>query len=915
MENNKNVASEKINAAIEQFEMLKDNFDNFSLREKLELASTIRGNLSTDKGIGSACLENPKLLEKRKRLLDSINKVQMDLIQENIRKDKDVSFSKCRVVNFDKAKLALSEMIDEELASNMFSEDDSPEIYKSIKECDTHVNTLKQVYSECKYGKYKVLLMGDFQSGKTTTFDAFCDGRHIGAIGKGAATSAVLISATYAEKESMIIHWRQKKQFQVIFDRIKQYLQEFDWESFDLDNASLRDQLFNEIETLRQSKNCPDVGKGDSKFLALCSFVLKYYGTEKLDRKKSSLQAMSEISEITRFPDNGECLWKKTGVANFSIDEIIFIFIDRVDCFIPSNILKELNCTILDSPGLFNSSYDTAVTEMAMREANAIMYILPYYKGMGKDICQSLFTIKDNYPDVHRKLFIVNNLKFTDDNEFYKSNCEQIKGLFTQEKFVSPYDGKLAYLVQLKKLYSLGLALESDYCRLMTVEAKKYFGKKENLVFEDFDAAYDYQVKKYELEGKTLDEILEMSGFDKMVKALKQFIAYNEAYAVIVSNGLAPMRHEMVSIVNSLFRSYIEPYISSHDDLVKLWEHRVSIATSFQEYVRLEVRKNLFESQNGHSSLLVRMVEEEYLKTFTNDFYTRLSKEISGVLYDKKKELLGTKTLFKSDKTKFKERFAEISSPLIEAKILELVKYEMDKLAGIIESGQDKTVENMFAPIIDKLEITLIKDWKKINKEDEGVSMKDYLVLSRNLDVYKKNGQSLTKYGVGNLAESNLSGSLLGGLVAEISTIVAGVATMVVGYVSAILCDITGVSQLLTAILLGFGGLVVVAGGPEIVRNKFINILSEKIDDKVRLNAGEGFKKIVKAHFEETFNQYVNNLSIDINKLKNERDLALTSNQNQESLCFKALEASIYVHEQIKKYDEYKTIYLKNETN
>lgn len=238
--NEKLTPEEKLNAAIESFEILKESLNNFSVREQLEMASSIRDNFSTDEDIIAACSESPTLSEKRKNLLDDIHNFHVNIIEDNITKDADFSFSDCRVGDFDKAKVALAEKIDNELASNIFKETEIPRLFKNIEGSESHIDTLKRVSSNCKYGKYKVLIMGDFQSGKSTTLDAFCDGRHISAIGKGAATSAVLVSVTYSEKEYIQIHWGQKKQFSSIFDKIKQYFQDFDWQSFDLDILVMR---------------------------------------------------------------------------------------------------------------------------------------------------------------------------------------------------------------------------------------------------------------------------------------------------------------------------------------------------------------------------------------------------------------------------------------------------------------------------------------------------------------------------------------------------------------------------------------------------------------------------------------------------------------------------------------------------
>lgn len=220
---------EKLNSAIEQFEILQENIDNFTKRELLEMASSIRNNCSSDKSIISECETNSSLSDKRKDLLDAIHIFQLKIIQECIHKYDDFSFSNFRVKDFYRAKLALSDMADEELSSNMFKEKETPLLLENIGEVKSHIKTLKRVSSDCKDGKYTVLIMGDFQSGKSTTLNAFCDGKNISAIGKGDATSAVLVSITYSDTEYIRIRWRNKEELTSVFEKIKQYLQDFDW--------------------------------------------------------------------------------------------------------------------------------------------------------------------------------------------------------------------------------------------------------------------------------------------------------------------------------------------------------------------------------------------------------------------------------------------------------------------------------------------------------------------------------------------------------------------------------------------------------------------------------------------------------------------------------------------------------------
>lgn len=907
---------EKIDKAKEQLNLLKQDFSLFSIKEILSMASVIRDNLSSDSSVIAECNDNPQASEERKLLLDEIHDFQISLISENIHKTEEIPFEKFSVIDFEKSKKELSEIADNELMSNLFSESETPSLFENTEECKAHINTLNSVSANCKYGKYKVLIMGDFQSGKSTTLDAICDGRHISAIGKGSATSAVLVSATYAAKESIIIHWRQKEQFFPIFDRIKPFLPEFSWDSFDLDSQSSRLELYNEIEILRNGAHCPNVANGDAKFLMICSFILFYYGKNELQEKKNSLSSVSDVSNITRFPENGEGTWEKSGIDKFTMDDVIFVFVDYVECFIPSETLRELNCTIIDSPGLFNSAYDTMVTEKAMKEAHAIMYILPYYKSIGMDVCQSLYTIKNNYADIHRKLFIANNLILTDDNDFYESNCEQIESMFGSEKIVYQYDGKLAYLTQLRKLFLTGTAKEKDYSHLMTVVTKtfKNFVSKK---FDHFDDAWSYHTKKYQLSDMSVDEMLETCGYYELIHELKQFIAKNESYAVVISNGLTPMRNELVSVGNSLFRSYIEPYISSIDSLIDLWKVRIDKATKFQEYVRTLAKEKLFGSNGYNKPLLERISDEEYSKLFTDDLYTTLSENVSGVLYDNKGKLLATKTLLRTDKSKFQKRFMELSSPWIKDEIEKLISSKIEYLIDYMESGQDKTVENMFTPVVDILENDLKQHWSNLFNDDKGVSMSDYLAIPKNLSFSKRDGIGQTGYESDRLFGNDVCVTLLGGMIAQISATVAGISTMIAGYISAILCDPTGVSEtvvLAISALVGIGGFFVTLIAPDAIRNQFIKILSHEIKPKIRDNADHGFRNVVKTHFENTFNKYIDNLSVNINKLKNERDVAITPNPCKESLCFRSLESIITIQKQIQIYDQFKSNNLEDET-
>lgn len=900
------IAKQKLDDAREKLELLQNHSTDLNIRTILESAAILRNNICNDPVITDCSNSCGNILDQRKQLLDDIQTYQQDVIQQSIRLEISTDPSSAVVADFDKAKISLSRMIEEELEANLFSETEEPHLFNNIEQCKTHLTTLHQVNDNCLHNRYKVLIMGDFQSGKSTTLDALCDGRHISAIGDGTATSAVLVSATYGEKESMNIVWRNKEQFKPIFHHIIQYLPDFGWDTFDLDDKEARTCLAAKIDDFRRSENCPSISEGDAKFLMLAAFVLHFYNTAELKRKKASLQSISDISNITRFPKDGESKWKKSGMANFCINDTIFIFIERVDCHVRSNTLKDLNCTVIDSPGLFNSSYDTMVTEAAMIDAHAIIYILPYQKGIGQDVCKSLFTIRDNYKDVHTKLFVVNNLQLTRNNAFYDSNCEQIRAMFGADKDIYPYDAKLSYLAQLQKSYGNGALSNMDYSHLMQVVIKSFKGEKTTIKFNLFNEAWNHQIHEYVPlfvnAGDSHEKLLDTSGFSDMIIGLKRFITLNKAHAVILSDGVNLMTEELESIKDSLYRLYIEPYCSSSEILGALWSSRIEKAEDFQAYMLNLVRKELFQD-NGQGVLCKRISDEEGAKLFTSSFYHDLATEISSVLYEHKTELLATKLLFKSNKELFKQRFTELAMPWIRKTITEIIWGKINYLLNLIQSRQDTTMDGLFVPVMDKVEEKLKGKWQSLYGDDKSVRMENYMALPKHLSVLEKADMNQNTYTPNALSSNWVDLTLLAGLVADISSVVASIAAMISGWIIAILCDPTLVTAFL-AMALGLGGLVAIAMAPDAIRRKFINILSKEIQPK--LEKTNNFNTIIHKLMETALNKYVDSLSVNIQKMKNERDWALIPNSNQESLCFRAVETILKINSQIITYEEYK---------
>jgi len=913
----------KLQEAYEKFDVLKSTSPILGLRGSLEAAAALRHNVTNDKEIIEVCNACPEESKNRRIFLDEVTLWINDLISKSSEMPEEISLSEAHVKNFTDAKKAMVEMIENEQAKQIFDETESPKLIENIADCKKHANTICRVAENCKNGKFLALILGDFQSGKSTTIDALCDGRHISAIGDGTATSAVLVMVSYGEDESIHIYWREKEQFLPILERIKRVMPEYDWGAFDLDKKEERLKLAKAIDSVRQSIKGEKLIQEDVKFLMLCDLILTFYATDSLKAKKSSLLSLSNISEITRFPKDGETTWKKEGVNGFTIDEAIFVFIDSVSCSTPSETLRKLNCTVIDSPGLFNSAYDTMVTESAMVAAHAIIYVLPYYKGIGQDVCGSLYSIKDKHKDVHKKLFIVNNVDSLKDNTFVESNRAFIKAEFGSEKEVYVYDAKLSYLSQLKRRYDLGLASSEDFAHLMHTKRKTPIGVEKKLHFENFNDAWLFYMSPYKMaygtnDSTPIDIYLSESGFVNMVAALKAFIERNEAYAVILANGLIPMRRELVSISEDLCKLYVEPYTKSHEELARVWDRRIKNAETFQQYVTKTVQTELFNANHG-KSVLDSISEEEYAKIFTSEFYSEIAKGIAEVLYDNKSTFLASQAMrairddieiqYLPPKIKFKDNgrfqtvFGDLAFPLIKQKLTEIITNKLKYTLETIESGQSMTVTNLFTPIADKIGLFCEREWNNLFKGDKGFDMGSYLTIPRDLKGYvieKKAEAAGTDF----TSDLSIGATLLGGVVVQISAVVTGIAAMIAGYIGFILCDPT-FTALIVCVLLGIGGAIVSLIAGDYVREKFVEFLTNKIEPKIKADASSSFREIIDSQMKAILERYAAGRVVDIQKMKNQRDIALTPSPNQEDYCFRAIEFLQKINHQLGAYDSY----------
>ncbi len=263
----------------------------------------------------------------------------------------------------------------------------------------------------------ELLLIGEVQCGKSTTFNAICDGREISPRGGGLKTTGCRISAhpipadaeEYAE-----LTWKTDDELMLTM--------------YDIVNDNLVDDRGGcSIFPYARPEKLPPLS--DERVRALAKKAIraewkKYrgniagydaYNTGRLDRLQIATLILEyetlmlgELRERTRigiddvqsfavFPRDWAVKWQKSGEeAHWRLKDVA----------VHSPTLERLGCVVTDFPGLFEGSWRATVAQQMMR-ADAILYLIGGQKQMTEADLRVLSGIRKTQ-QVHKCFFAIN---------------------------------------------------------------------------------------------------------------------------------------------------------------------------------------------------------------------------------------------------------------------------------------------------------------------------------------------------------------------------------------------------------------------------------------------------------------------------------------------------------------------------
>ena len=374
---------------------------------------------------------------------------------------------------------------------------------------DNTLACLKEVQQRQEDIRFRLVLLGNFQGGKSTTFNALCGGREISPRGNMLKTSACSILATGVEsrqEEKAIISFKTLEELYLsVWDVVAPYLtteeaalyslnQEGDFNligrkfltkgvehSFLCEKLNLAWQDYvSDLKKARKVSSAEEREELPKRYdmLRIATIILHFaeeFLTEHGDEDKHC--NLDEVASYVKFPIHFSELGGMDAIHKFTYKEMLFAFVRKVFCFVQSAWLNESRCTIVDCPGLGASSYDSKIARETLSEAHAVVYLFGGDKAAKDD--QDATQVKEFHSQGLMKgrpwLFVLNTkqAKGTTDALINERN-NFLHEKIDSEKSVISYHALLFFLAQFGKSQLSGGLSSSDADRFISLAETMY---------------------------------------------------------------------------------------------------------------------------------------------------------------------------------------------------------------------------------------------------------------------------------------------------------------------------------------------------------------------------------------------------------------------------------------------------------
>lgn len=431
--------------------------------------------------------------------------------------------------------------------------------------------------------RFSLVLIGAFQSGKSTLFNYLCDGRELSPVGPGGGgirTSGCRVSAHPVEeggREYANVSWRTKGQLlRSLGDKLAIYYENAKGTSYltedlvNLDNEGQRNQLAEHAWKELTEKQLTETNPELMRFaLIVCAFYPKFAG--QISRGMEEREVDDAVI-VSSYPQDWESRWEKVKgpqdvAREFSLEDVTFAFCGGVDFYLDSANLRALGCSVNDCPGLFISEWDTEIAKDCIRKADAVLYQFGGEKAMTQadlDALKACVTLGGKH-----KLIFGANLKIPR-NQWSNIEKNAVAPTLRSNGFDNPeihaIHAGIALRAREAMLHGYGMLSEPSrraigielehYERELTDDNISWFLLKKQLKrFIETLTDDDEELSDFcDEDGKVRSDsaLAQLSAVPELIQCANDFVTQNRFESILLKQGCSQIVHDLECVAASL---------------------------------------------------------------------------------------------------------------------------------------------------------------------------------------------------------------------------------------------------------------------------------------------------------------------------------------------------------------------------
>ena len=711
---------------------------------------------------------------------------------------------------------------------------------------------LQDAVGKLKRNSFEIVLVGEFQGGKSTLFDTICEGREISPRGQGIKTSACKISAESLpddEAEYVDLRWKTDDELMLtMIDIVKSNLvdDKVAYELFNKRNEvdgtpilpSLSDKatrdaaakaLQDEWKTYRDSPTAYDSdNRGRLDLLQISTLILRFYDNPALaELRKRTRVSVDELKKLVVFPKDWAVRWLNGENTEWRFEETPFVFLGEAFAHIHCKGLERLGCVVTDCPGLFAGPWDTRVAEEAMMNADAILYLI----GGDRTVTESdqrawAHILKTNQG--HKVFFAINARKS-------KEHCAQI--LLPTDFATIKQRG---FNLKDKDDVSIFNALIAFNSRLARPEDASWEDETSRAVMDYFAFNFLKDTDKIRRLLRDKPGLYKASGAEDLLSKIESSVVLRKFESILVKGGT----EKVSAALNALNGTLLVKERAASDGLDKAkaaFEAARKKLADFQEFAKAEVATIIDDPASA------KILADDYWKNVYLDNAGTMADQISQDLKDRFSK--STKLLqitYDLMRAKVKSFFADITAEEENARqraAVELHQPISDAINNVATSASEGWFSNIRTGMNDLFTTVYGRALKTAERQVRDRWNADFCVKDGVMDGLELGDVNWTsRMGRTQVDNANRDGTIvqnaaMGVLVRKIGAslvgIVVGLVVMVV--VAVIIAEIASAGMALVAAVIaaGFSTVAIAKWLNDRILEGLVKRLHDKISEKL----------------------------------------------------------------------------------